>query len=84
MIDDLDLTTMPLVWQHTGDAELPYTTHARNRRCVIRINDFPAEPLYTLMVDGQAVCDLEDWPSAWVMPAPPKELLDLVRPKGSA
>jgi hypothetical protein len=34
----------------------------------IRVNDFPAEPLYTLLVDGEEVEDLEDWPEAWTRP----------------
>jgi hypothetical protein len=42
----------------------------------LRINDFPIEPLYTLICEGKELQDLEDWPRAWVHPAPPKELVD--------
>jgi hypothetical protein len=76
-----DLTTLPLVWTHTGDAEIPYTTDVQGRRYTLRINDFPAEPMYTLISGGNELMDLEDWPAVWVMPAPPKELLDLLKPK---
>ena len=71
MHDELDLRTLPLFWQPTGDARFPYAAHARNRRYVLRLNDFPAEPLYTLMLDGEALLDFDDWPSAWVRPASP-------------
>ena len=75
-----DLTQLPLVWKHTGDAEFPYTTDVRARRFTIRINDFPAEPMYTIMAEGKDLEDLDDWPAAWVMPDPPQKLLDLLKP----
>jgi hypothetical protein len=49
------------------------------RTYIIRINDFPAEPLYTLLIDGKEVEDLEDWPSAWVRQSSPDPLLDLLK-----
>jgi hypothetical protein len=73
-----DLTQIAITWKHTGDAELPYTAEVLGRTYTIRINDFPAEPLYTLLSGGAELEDLEDWPPAWVMPTPPKELLDLL------
>ena len=60
--------TMPLVWEHTGDGEVPYRTRVGERILTIRVNDFPAEPLYTLFVDGEEVEELEDWPVAWLKP----------------
>jgi hypothetical protein len=58
----------PLVWEATGDGEYPYSTKVGDRILTIRVNDFPAEPLYSLLVDGDAVEDLDDWPAAWVKP----------------
>jgi hypothetical protein len=74
-----NLTETALVWKHTGTAEFPYTAEVRGRRFTIRINDFPAEPMYTLISDGVELQDLEDWPPAWVMPNPPKQLVDLLK-----
>ncbi len=65
-----DLTQTPLVWKHTGDAEFPFTVEARGQRFTVRVNDFPAEPMYTMMARGIELYDLEDWPPAWVMPDP--------------
>jgi hypothetical protein len=59
---------MPLVWQPTGDGETPFSTKLGDRVLTIRVNDFPAEPLYTLAVDGEAVEDLDEWPEAWRKP----------------
>jgi hypothetical protein len=75
-----DLTEIPVTWKHTGDAEFPYTADVRNRRFTIRINDFPAEPMYTLIAEGRELQDLDDWPSAWVKPDPPQQLFDLLKP----
>lgn len=71
-----DVTDTPLVWQHSGSAEFPYTTDARGRRFTIRINDFPEESMYTLMAEGRELQNLEDWPAKWTMPDPPQELVD--------
>jgi hypothetical protein len=50
-------------WEATGDGELPYAFDG----WTVRVNDFPAEPLYTLLCEGFAL-DLEDWPASWVRP----------------
>ena len=68
----------PITWEHTGDGEFPYRAEIKGRTFTIRVNDFPDEPLYSLLVDGQKIEDLEDWPAAWVRPGIPKALLDMV------
>jgi hypothetical protein len=65
----------PIVWEHTGDREFPYRAEVAGKALTIRINDFPDEPAYTLLVEGQEVEDLEEWPPAWVRPAIPQALL---------
>jgi hypothetical protein len=68
----------PIVWEDTGDGEFPYRVRVRGKTLTIRINDFPAAPLYTLLVDGQEVEDLEEWPAAWVRPALTAAPLDVL------
>lgn len=58
----------PIVWEGTGDGEFPYRARIDGHVYTIRVNDFPEEPLYTLMIDDQEIVDLEDWPQAWVKP----------------
>ncbi len=41
----------------------------------MRVNDFPAEPLYSLLVNGQVAYDLEDWPERWLRPGVPADML---------
>jgi hypothetical protein len=57
-------------WQPTDDGEWPYRARAAGHDLAIRVNDFPAEPLYTLFAGEVPICDLEDWPPAWEKPDP--------------
>ena len=52
-------------WKATGDAEFPYTSTIEGSSIRIRLNDFPADDLYTLLV-GNAEFDFNDWPASWV------------------
>jgi hypothetical protein len=36
-----------------------------NENWRIRLNDFPDEPLYTLIVNGRDVIHFNEWPSEW-------------------
>lgn len=58
-----------IAWRRAESAETPYEADVDGRRWVVRVNDFPAEPLYTLIVDGEPIAHLEDWPSAWQRPS---------------
>ena len=58
----------PVVWTRALDAFYQYTSAVRGRRWVLRLGEFPAEPLYTLVVDGVEIESFDDWPSAWSRP----------------
>jgi hypothetical protein len=53
-------------WHETGDVEHPYQATVGRQTWVIRLNDFPEEPLYTLIVDGKDVIDFDNWPPRWL------------------
>jgi hypothetical protein len=78
MTDLTELTARPIAWQHSGDGEYPYQAEIDGRALTVRVNDFPADPLYTLLVDGAELADLPDWPEPWRRPPLPSHLLDLV------
>ena len=58
----------PVTWRRTASAEIPFEVDVDGRRWSLRVNDFPSEPLYTLLVDGAPVAHLEAWPAAWQRP----------------
>jgi hypothetical protein len=57
-----------IAWSRTGDGEFPYRAEFLGRVFTLRVNDFPAEPLYSVLCEGQNLGDLEHWPSAWNRP----------------
>lgn len=57
-----------LVWSPTGDAECPYEAHVEAQRWRVRVGDFPAEALYTLLVDGAETERFDAWPACWRRP----------------
>ncbi|GAA1023954.1 hypothetical protein Aple_091320 [Acrocarpospora pleiomorpha] len=77
-----DYTATAIGWAHTGDGEFPYQASAGADALLIRVNDFPAEPLYTLIVNGHEHLDLEDWPAAWARPPVPRHLVELAEARG--
>lgn len=38
----------------------------------IRLNDFPDEPLYTLIEDNAVIIHFDDWPELWLKPEMPE------------
>lgn len=63
-----DYLAEKLVWRKTADPHHPYETGCDGETCVIRLNDFPDEHLYTLLVHGVEVADFDDWPAQWQRP----------------
>ncbi len=57
-------------WVVTADAEYPYQSKVGAALWSVRINDFPAESLYTLFVNGTPIGEVEDWPEPWTRPNP--------------
>ncbi|MDM8516059.1 hypothetical protein QUF76_07665 [Desulfobacterales bacterium HSG16] len=57
-----------LVWSETDNADVPYSACVDNENWIIRLNDFPEEPLYTLLIEDRPVIDFDDWPKSWQRP----------------
>ena len=64
----------PIQWRETGDALVPYSAECDGRTLELRLGDFPAEDLYTLLVDGIEIASCSEWPSSWVRPSDPAGL----------
>ena len=61
-----------VTFRATDDARFPWATDVDGKRWTVRINEFPEEPsLYSLIIDGEVVEELMDWPAAWTRPTSP-------------
>lgn len=63
-----DLRQRQIAWESTGDGEFPYQATVDGRNLTVRIGDFPAESFYTLLVEGIAVTEFDNWPLSWRRP----------------
>jgi hypothetical protein len=67
-IDIEELLELPIVWA-VKDAEARLLCACvGGREYLLRINDFPDEPAYTLIVDGEEVREFDDRPLNWTHP----------------
>ena len=57
-----------VTWARTADLDRPYSATVQGRQWMLRLGDFPAEPMYTLIVDGEAIGSFDAWPDAWTRP----------------
>ena len=58
----------PIVWTRTGNVHEPFRAQIDGQRWVLRLGDFPAEALYTLIVDGREIGSLDTLPDVWTRP----------------
>ncbi|HEX8146586.1 MAG TPA: hypothetical protein VF591_05360 [Pyrinomonadaceae bacterium] len=56
-----------VVWRNGTNPEYPYATDFKGKKCLIRLNNFPNEKLYTLIVDGVEIADFDDWPDSFAL-----------------
>jgi hypothetical protein len=56
-----------LLWKELQGAPGGYIfqTNVESMLWKIRLNDFPDEPLYTLVVNGEDVVHFNEWPKEW-------------------
>ncbi|HMY56525.1 MAG TPA: hypothetical protein PK671_26385 [Candidatus Obscuribacter sp.] len=56
-----------LDWEPTPECAFLFRSLFRNKQVQLRLNDFPDEPLCTVIVGGVET-DLEDFPKTWTLP----------------
>ncbi len=54
-----------LMWREGRDPSYPYEAAFNGEKLLIRLNDFPDEQLYTLLVNNEEFISFDDWPDQW-------------------
>lgn len=54
-----------LKWIKSEDPEYPFKIDRKGHKFQVKLNDFPDEQMYSLIIDGEFVCDFNDWPKNW-------------------
>jgi hypothetical protein len=55
-----------ITWNAGVDPEYPYESVYEGRTLKLRINDFPNDCLYTLLIDDEESLSFDDWPENWL------------------
>jgi hypothetical protein len=61
-MDNLELN---LKWDKLETPEYPFQLDYHGHKLQIKVNDFPDEQLYSLIVDSESICDFDNWPKNW-------------------
>jgi hypothetical protein len=54
-------------WQKSADSPYIFQTSVNQKVVRLRLNDFPEEPLCTVIIDGQET-DVHEFPQSWTLP----------------
>jgi hypothetical protein len=59
-----------IVWRarESNPEHVVYESEQDSECWAIRLNDFPDEPCFTLIVDGREIIHFNDWPAEWGNP----------------
>jgi hypothetical protein len=52
-------------WSKTLDPTMLWRSENGSDVLIVRVNDFPEEPLYSLLVNGDEVGNFDGWPAQW-------------------
>ncbi|MBI3271285.1 MAG: hypothetical protein HYZ53_19945 [Planctomycetes bacterium] len=63
--DGLLAIETPVAWHVTSSPQRPFRAQVGAADWTLLANDYPAEPRFTLLVDGHRLLDLDDWPPVW-------------------
>lgn len=63
----------PLAWTSTGELITPWQTTVDGSEWRVRLNDFPDDVMYSLIVEGRDAGGFHDWPKTWSREGQPAE-----------
>jgi len=60
-----DKLARELSWRSTSDPAYPWATDVDGNSWRVRVNDFPDELMYSLIIGSENAGDFHDWPETW-------------------
>lgn len=60
-----ELITRKIHWDTTDDVDHPWGAEVEGKTWRVRLNDFPDELMYTLIINDAIAGSFHDWPDAW-------------------
>lgn len=66
--------TRPVIWQAVAPEDralehyVIYAAQVDGEKWELRLNDFPAEPLYTLFISAEELMSFSQFPACWTRP----------------
>ncbi|AHX12839.1 hypothetical protein CH75_05720 [Dyella jiangningensis] len=57
-----------IAWSAMDDGDRVLKSVVDGQSWILRLNDFPDEPLFTLLVDEKEIIHFTQWPKNWVRP----------------
>ena len=57
--------TRTLRWRITNDVDHPWATEVDGETWRVRLNDFPDDFMYTLIINDAVIGSFHDWPECW-------------------
>lgn len=64
---------VPVTFRPTENPEHPLEAVIDGEKWVLRLGDFPAEPMWTLIIDGDEYSSFNEWPRRWIDPSDPEK-----------
>lgn len=58
----------PIRWERAEGPNIHLRAELTGHTFTIRMNNLPTNPTFTLIIDGEEIADLTDWPSVWILP----------------
>ncbi len=63
-----ECSRLAVLWHKTNDPVMPLRADVGPDNWQLRLNDFPVEHMYTLLVNGREIDGFDNWPKSWKRP----------------
>jgi len=60
------LLSAEMEWQQAENPEIPWQTEVHGQMWQVRLNDFPDDFMYSLLIDRRTLGNFHDWPGSWI------------------